>query len=171
MGYKFLPKIDLSMQYYMFKLDDSSKELMTFATPFGLFHYKCFPMGINSSPDIAQNIMEKVLKDISSIEIYIDDIVCFSNSWESHLVTLLKMFAILDAKGFSTNPLKCEWGLQETGFLGHWITSHGIKPWDKKAKTISAWTNRKQQVNYVHFWVLLLTVETCGLHERICLLP
>ena len=57
------------MQYYTFELDDSSKELTMFTTPFGLFHYKCLPMGINSSPGIAQNIMEKVLKDISEIEI------------------------------------------------------------------------------------------------------
>ena len=41
-----------------------------------------------------------------------------------------------DEKGFSINLLKCKWGVQETDFLGHWHTPHGIKPWDKKVRAI-----------------------------------
>jgi hypothetical protein len=38
-------------------------------------------MGICQSPDIAQEVMEKVLRDISDdIEVYIDDIGIFSNN-------------------------------------------------------------------------------------------
>jgi hypothetical protein len=52
-GYKYLTKIDLSMQYYCFELDDASKELCTIATPFSLHHYRRLPMGVNQSSDIA----------------------------------------------------------------------------------------------------------------------
>ena len=71
-------------------------------------------MGLTCSPDWAQEVMEKILKDIHEVECYIDDIGCFTDSWERHLAVLDEVLARLDEAGFSINPLKCEWGVKET---------------------------------------------------------
>ena len=53
-GYQFLTKLDISIQYYTFELDDESKNLCTIVTPLGPYCYNQVPIGLCTSPVYAQ---------------------------------------------------------------------------------------------------------------------
>jgi hypothetical protein len=61
--------------------------------------------------------MEHIFYDINDIECYLDDIGIFSNDYASHMATIRAVLMHLQDNGFSVNPLKCKWAVQETDWL------------------------------------------------------
>ncbi len=104
-GHKFFTKLDVSMQYYTFELDEPSQELCVIVTPFGKYIYECLPMGLKCTPDFAQQVMEKILHDVKDTSIYLDNIDALSFTWEHHVLLLDKILHWLEANGFTGNPL------------------------------------------------------------------
>jgi len=135
--YNFLTKLDISMEHYTFELDEESQELCAIVTPFGKYAYQRLPMGIKCSPDIAQEIIEDLTRDLEATEAFLDDIALFgTDTFEHHLQQIDLILKRLEDNNFAINPLKCEWCVQETDWLGHWLTPTGIKPWKKKVEAI-----------------------------------
>ena len=119
------------MMYYSFELAEPSKDLCTIITPYGKFRYKKMAMGLKPAPDIAQEYIKKTLSDLKDrgVEVYIDDVGLFSNSFDEHMSLIKEVVQRLQDAGFKINPLKCEWCVQETDFIGHWLTPQEVKPW------------------------------------------
>ena len=137
--YKFITKIDVSMQYYTFYLDEESRWYCVFITPFGKYFLNTLAMGLVQSGDYAQAAMEETLRDLlDRVDVYMDDIKYQDMEWKSHLQMTHEVLRRLREMGFTVNPLKCEWAVKETDFLGYMLTPTGAKPWTKRIEPIMA---------------------------------
>ena len=124
------------MFFYCFELDDESKELCTINTSYGLFRYTRLAMGVKVSPDVAQEMITKILTGLV-VEFYIDDCGAWTNSiFEEHMELVNKILNRLADSGMKYNPLKCDWVVGETDFFEYWMTPMAIKPMKNKVAAI-----------------------------------
>jgi hypothetical protein len=74
---------------------------------------------------------------MKDVEVYIDDKGIYMGTKlgaSSKIVD--EVLQQLEYNGLTVNPLKCKWAVQETDWLGFWLTPEGLKPWKKKIKAV-----------------------------------
>lgn len=88
------------------------------------------PFGLKNSPVTFQRIMDNALQGLNRkiCFVYLDYIIIFGNTLEEHNDNLIKLFNRLRKVGPKLQPDKCEYLRPELDFLGHLITSEGVKP-------------------------------------------
>jgi hypothetical protein len=69
---------------------------------------------------------------MKDIEVYIDNIGIFAQFQEQMFQLQDKVLHRLEDNGFTVNPFKCKWMVEETNWLGHWLMPTGLKPWRKQ---------------------------------------
>ena len=83
---KYFSTIDLRLGYYHIKLRKEAAEKTVFTTNKGKWIFHSLPFGINISLSMFSYVLGKVLAQCSEYALnYLDDIMVFSEMWESHL--------------------------------------------------------------------------------------
>ena len=81
---KWFTKLDRNRGYWQKPLDEESKRLTTFNTPFGRFCYEATPFGIKSAQEGFQKRMSQHFGDLEGVETDIDDIIVHADSEMKH---------------------------------------------------------------------------------------
>ena len=145
--------LDLKSGYHQIQLHPDDMPATSFRTPFGLYRYRCIPMGLANSPSAYSNVMNDTFRDYLGdfVLIYLDDILVYSKTPADHLVHLQKVLQRLrDAKLFASKK-KCDFGKTHLNFLGHVIGADGIRVDPKKTEVVQQWPQPKDIGNLRSF--------------------
>jgi hypothetical protein len=94
--------------------------------------------GLKNMSVTYQRAMNLIFHDLLGkvMEIYIDDVVIKSVSFEQHLADLRTTLERMKKYGLRMNPFKCAFGVSASRFLGFIVHEHGIQIDPKKVESI-----------------------------------
>ena len=138
---KILSTIDLFSGYHQVPMNPDDKDKTTFTTMFGNYKFCVMPFGLCNAPATFQREMNRIFFDLIGVclFVYIDDLVIFSDSIESHIKHLTMVFQILADNGLKINLEKCSFFKTKVTLLGHTLSTQGISPIPDKVKVIVNW--------------------------------
>ncbi|XP_066945203.1 uncharacterized protein [Macrobrachium rosenbergii] len=157
---KFITKLDLLKGYWQVPLSDRAREISAFVTPFGLYECKVMPFGMKNAACTFQRLMNRVICGLEGTEIYIDDLVVYSNDWQTHIFRLRKVFEALRAAGLVINLGKCEFGKAKVVYLGHEVGLGQVAP---RQANLEAIINLKQPSNIREVRRVLVDASDVGI--------
>lgn len=140
-GAIYYSHLDLSQSYYQCSLKPESRPITSFTTSTGQYQMKRLPMGLKTSPSAFSRTMSVAMSGLNYIKcfIYLDDCICFGRNLESHNKNLIEIFERLRKVNLKLNPSKCQFLKTELLYLGHTISSEGIRPDPEKVKCIKTY--------------------------------
>ena len=150
---KLFSTLDMLKGYWQIPVAESSKQYTAFVTHDGVFEYNRMPFGLANSPACFMRLMTRVLQGLmwETCLVYIDDIIVFSANFEQHLERLQQIFDRIRKANLSLKPRKCSFLRTETKFLGHIISSDGIKPLPEKISTIKNYPRPQDKKEILSF--------------------
>ena len=127
---------DLKDGYLHCPLDEQSSLLTTFATPWCRYKWKRLPFGLKVSSEIFQKRLLQALDGLIGVQCVADDIIIWGSSDAEHDDRLRKFLQRCQSVGIVLNKEKCQFRLQDISFLGHIVSSSGLKVDPSKVEAI-----------------------------------
>ena len=124
---KFFITLDLRSGYHHIALDKDAIKKRAFVTTFGKYKSLKVPFGLAQAPSYFQNLMNKVLSGLNFILAYLNDIIILVRLLSS-ISKRSKVLNRLRQAKLKLKKSKCAFFQKELQYLGHLLTTDGVKP-------------------------------------------
>ncbi|GBG72949.1 hypothetical protein CBR_g12669 [Chara braunii] len=140
-GCRYFSKIDLKSGYRQIVIRPEDQHKTAFQIRYGLNEFVVMPFGLRNALGTFKHAMNRIFHDCLDkfVIMYLDDILIFNKIVEEHVAYLDKVLSLLRQHKFKINGEKCEFGRTRVLYLGHEISTEGLKPDDTKVANIRDW--------------------------------
>jgi len=121
----FFTVLDANSGFYQIPLSPKAKMLTTFLSPFGRFAFNRLPFGLSS--ELYCKIVSQVLEGLNGVVCHMDDVCIWGESQEEHDSRVRAVLRRMVHAGMTLNVEKCKFSRSSIKFLGHLISSSGIR--------------------------------------------
>ena len=116
---KYFSVLDLKDGFWHVELDEDSKKLCSFSTPYGMYQFNRLPFGIKIASETFQKYMFDTFGDLKGVKFYIDDIIIFGKDLKEHDLNVKAVMLRAREKGIKFNLKKVQLTQESVKFFGH----------------------------------------------------
>jgi hypothetical protein len=133
--------LDLHSGYHQIRLQPGEEYKTAFSTHGGHFKFCVVPFGATGAPATFQGAMNSTLAPLlrRCALVFFDDILVYSSSYAEHLEHLHQVLTLLAKDQWVVKLKKCRFAQQEIHYLGHILSSQGIRTDPDKVSVVLQW--------------------------------
>ena len=150
--------LDLNHAFHQLEIDEESRKLFVFTTPFGLYRYKRLVMGTPPASAECHSKIEEMLKGLEGVVQIKDDLVIYGEG-KQHDERLRRVLQRCMEFGLTFRKEKCKLGQPEVLWFGNVFSKQGMSPDPSKVAIIKEWPAPKDKSEVKSF---LQTVQFCS---------
>ena len=133
--HQWFSTLDLKSAYYSLPMTRRASQRAAIITHEGTFLPLRSPFGLKNSPAKFCELIADVIKGMGEYTFaYLDDFLVFSRTLEEHQRHLESLLRRLRLNGLFLNKKKCVFGRNKIVYLGHEISSKGLRPLQEKVE-------------------------------------
>jgi len=139
---KIFSVLDAKDGFHQVKLTEHSSNLTCFWTPFGRYKYLRMPFGITSAPEEWQRRIDEIIHGLPGVKAIADDILVYGcgeteeEYMEDHNRNLERLLQRAQEVNLKINKRKLKLCMTEVAYMGHRLTSDGVKSDPAKVQAI-----------------------------------
>ena len=133
---KYISTLDATHGYWQTPLEEKSRILTTFITPWGRFKFMRGTMGLISTGDEYCRRMDAALGHLPNI-VKVDDLLCYGDQFDKHVKDMRTLLETCRENKITLNKAKFQFARKKAKFAGYIVSRDGVEADPDKVDTIA----------------------------------